>query len=612
MNFFENQDRARRSAAYCVMLSIAVVLSPPTLWALRSAWGGEVNWYETLAIFIVMLPFIAAGCWYQNRKISGSAKTIAEECGGYLISLNPQEDDRWLLDIVEEMAIASGSPVPMVYVLDREGINAFSAGYTAQDSAIGVSYGATVILNREEMQALVAHLFCQIHNNDIRVDARMTGVFTGAVCLAFLTALAGGGGATSGYLFIIGSGWAYLVYLAMSRIMRQRKYLADATAAQFTRNPQSVASMLMKIGGYEYGSLLGCNDTEDFLPMFFAAPYQKLARRLVSPHPPLDERIRRIDPSWDGEYPDVPPLESLMGDDEIADENRRRWEVLGAVTATVIATSQKSKEVSAAYLYQTQIDLSTIPYEVRAAARHTSGAQALIYRLLLSVDANSRAKQLKLFEDIPDQEVARFLQVLDGPMNSLDRYLRLPLFDLCIPALKQLEADKYARFTRNITVMIPTDYRTYVMGSALLHILNSKVLGLPKAKNRYTLRQREGDVTLLLLLLASMGHKGEEQMALAYYRACDVLPFYTAPLNTHRNDEEPEILGKTLKRLHQLKLKDKSILMDAIAVCIESDGHITHEEVELMRTIANVLDCQMPQRLQTPSLQDACTTALPT
>lgn len=508
-----------------------------------------------------------------------------------------------MLDIVEQMAIASGNPVPLVYLLDTRGVNAFAAGRTPQDSAICLTLGALYILNYEEVQAVVAHLFSQIYNNDMRVDTRMTGVYLGIACLALLIGLAGG------FMFVVGMGWIYLAFLAMSRVLRHRKYLADASAAQFTRNPQSVASALKKIGGYEYGSVISCREQEDFLQMFFAMPYDELGKRLASPHPPLKKRIRRLDPDWDGEYPDVPPLESLVGDDELAEENRRRWDILGAVTAPHFAVNDAGEEP--AYLYQAQLSLSKIPDGIRAAARHTDGAQVLIYRLLLCVQPDVRDQQLKLINADPNPVIAHYMQVLEAPMRDLDRYLRLPLFDLCIPALKQLPADEYEIFTNNMMVLAGVDDRTYLMGWALLHILNTQILQRPKAKSKYTLAQRESDVTLLLWLVANTGHRSEAQMELAYYRACDVLPFYTAPVNWLREGEGLERFNKPFKRLQQLKPDEKEILMEAVAVCIENDGHITHEEIELMRAIADILDCPMPEGLETPSIETAEASPLP-
>jgi len=606
MNFFEHQARARRNVAYRMALTTGVLLSPALLGTIVSlVVFGEVQWYEPLLACAVMLPFIAVGYWYQVRKLRGGGSAIAEKLGAFLISQQLDDNDRWVVEIVEEMAIASGSPVPKVYLLDKRGINAFAAGRTPQDSVIVVTLGALYILNYEEIRAMVAHLFSQIQNNDMRVDAQMTGVYLGIIWLALLI------GAANAFIFIIGVSWAYLVFLAMSRVIRQRKYLADAAAVQFTRNPQSVSSALKKIGGYEYGSLMGCDESEDFLAMYFAAPFKKLGERLIAPHPPLEKRIRRLEPGWDGEYPNVPPLTSLIGDSEQADENRRRWEVLGAVATAVSAVNRSDEEPDAVDRYQERVALATIPEVVSTAAHHPKSAQALIYRLLLSVNPQARDQQESQLQEIPDVEILDCLQKLKAPVANLDRYLRLPLLDLCAPALMQLAPAQYKLFTNTLMTIISVEETGVLTGWALVQILNGHAPGRRKFLERYTLIQRHNDVTLLLGLIAFKGHRSHSQAELAYYRACDVLPFHTAPMNVLKEEEGLEEFDQYITNLRQLKKDEKVILMEAIAVCIETDGHITHEEIELLRAMAAVLDCPVPEGMETPSFETVDAVRLP-
>lgn len=606
MNFFEHQARARRNGIYRIVLMTGVLLTPAMLFALASlAVFGEVKWYAPLVVCAVMLPFIAVGYWYQVRKLRGGGSAIAEQLGAFPISQQPGEGDRWVVEIVEEMAIASGNPIPRVYLLDKRGINAFAAGRTPQDSVITVTLGALYILNYEEIQAMVAHLFSQIQNNDMRVDAQMTGVYLGIVWLAMLIGMA------NPYIFVIGVGWAYLVFLAMSRVIRQRKYLADAAAVQFTRNPQSVSSALKKIGGYEYGSLMGCDESEDFLAMYFSAPFKTLGKRLVSPHPSLEKRIRRLEPDWDGKYPSVPPLTSLLGNSVQADENRRRWEVLGAVATAVSALNRTGEEPDAADRYQERVALDTIPKVVSTAAHHPKSAQALIYRLLLSANPQTRDQQESQLQEIPDVEILRCLQELKAPVANLDRYLRLPLLDLCAPALMQLAPAKYKTFTNTIMTITSIEVTGVLTGWALVQILNAHVPGRRKFLQRYTLFQRHNDVTLLLGLIAFKGHKSRSQAELAYYRACEVLPFYTAPKNALKEEDGLEEFDQYITNLRQLKKDDKDILMKAIAVCIETDGLITFEEIELMRAMAAVLDCKVPEGMETPSFETVDAARLP-
>lgn len=602
MNFFEHQARARRATTYRVALLTLVALSPSLLWLLLTTWLDETSWVGALVIFCLMIPFIAGGYWYEIRKLKRGGSAIAEQLGGELISHNPDEHEERLLEIVEEMAIASGSTVPLVYVLDKRGINAFAAGATPRDSVIGVSYGALLVLNREELQAVIAHLFSQIHRSDMRMDARMNGVAIGCGWVITLSVLGGGGSAISGILLLLGCGWMQLYARVMARAHRQRKFLADASAAQFTRNPLSVASALKKIASHEDESwVLDCRE-EDYLQIFFAAAQRHPEHRARTPYPSLEDRIRRIDPDWDGEYLCIPELESLLGDDKHAQENRRRWKVLGAV-ANVVSTLKHAEQTSSATaLYQTRAALDKIPQAVRTAGRHPSGAQALIYRLLLSPQIEQRERQLTLLRNFIDKEVDSYLRRLEAPMANLDLYLRLPLIDLCIPALKQLKTQHYRIFRTNLTLLIETDGRKDTLEWTLLHILELHLRGKPKVKSRYRLEQRADDVALLLILLAFMGHKSVAHAERAYYRASDALPYYPPPLKGRTRDRGLDDFAEALDNLRQLYPQDKQTLLEIMAVCIKDDGHITPEEIEILRATADILGCSMPEELQMPSL----------
>lgn len=603
MNFFEQQDRARRATTVRVWLLTLVALSPPLLWLLMTAWIDEASWLGALILCVFMLPFIAVGYWYEIRKLKGGGDAIAEQLDGDLISFEPaDEEERWLLDIVEEMAIASGSPVPLVYILDRAGINAFALGSTPANAVIGVTYDALVLLNREELQAVIAHLLSQLHTNDLRLDARMNAVGNGCGWIIALLALAGAHplGAT---LLLVGCGWLYVYNLLVARTNRQRKFLADASAAQFTRNPQSVASALKKIISYEDESwLLDCNEKTP-LAIYFAAPEENPKEGSRSPYPTLEERIWRIDPDWDGEYLDMPELESLIGDDKQSRENRRRWEVLGAVANIASNPGYSEDAPCAATLYQTRAALDKIPQSVRSTARQPSGAQALIYRLLLSPQAELRTRQLAQLQRFIDADVDRDLQKLEAPMTDLDLYLRLPLIDLCIPALRQLTPQQYTLFRTNLTLLIVADGRQDVLEWTLVHILELHLRGKPRVKRHYTLAQRAKDVALILALLAFTGQKRTAYAERAYYRASDVLPYDPVPLKAHKSTFGLEDFDKALNNLRQLKPHDKQILLEAMAVCIEDDAEITPQEIELLRATADILDCPMPEGLQTPLWQ---------
>lgn len=261
----------------------------------------------------------------------------------------------------------------------------------------------------------------------------------------------------------------------------------------------------------------------------------------------LEERIWHIDPHWDGEYPDVPPIDSLIGDSRQAIENRSRWEVLGAATVlpqafnlTDIAHGINSIGTpSAAHLYQARTTLNQLPEAVKAAAHNCSGAQALVYRLLLNPNPELQACQLESVRPFLNDEVARCMQDLHEPTINLDPYLRLSLIDLCIPALKQLLPDQYKVFRANMHLLIKADNCVDIVEWILLNIVERNVLGWPKAGSRFTLRQLASDVAMLLGALAAIGNNNPAQARTAYYRASDKLP-YLPP------QEKPQAIRQTI------------------------------------------------------------------
>ena len=227
------------------------------------------------------------------------------------------------------MAIASGMPVPDIYVLEQEsGINAFAAGYTPGDAAIAVTRGTLELLDREELQGVIGHEFSHILNGDMRLNIRLMGVLFGIMVLgligrmilrsghhASIVSSRRGRGAPA--VLIIGLGLAILggigVFVARAikaSISRQREFLADASAVQFTRQTDGLASALKKIGGYEEGSHLQAADPEEVSHMLFGTGSRLSG--MFATHPPLTERIQALDPHFKAS--DYPVVDTRTGE----------------------------------------------------------------------------------------------------------------------------------------------------------------------------------------------------------------------------------------------------------------------------------------------------------
>ncbi|HMP06022.1 MAG TPA: M48 family metallopeptidase, partial [Lacipirellulaceae bacterium] len=274
----------------------------------------------------VSLALIGGGSLFKVMQLRGGGHVVAESLGArrvYPDSTDPVE--RRLLNVVEEMALASGVPVPPVYLMDQEpAINAFAAGYSPSDAVVAVTRGCAEQLSRDELQGVVAHEFSHILNGDMRINIRMIGMLFGILLVGLLgrivvrSVLHSGGRRSrnskdgGGVLVLLAAGAALMILgyigtlignLIKAAISRQREFLADASAVQFTRNPTGLAGALKQIGGATSGSRLQAANAAEASHMYFSQGVWEGLTRLTATHPPLAERIRRLEPQWDGKYP---------------------------------------------------------------------------------------------------------------------------------------------------------------------------------------------------------------------------------------------------------------------------------------------------------------------
>jgi Zn-dependent protease with chaperone function len=284
MNFFERQEQSRQKTFQLILLfilaDIGVVLSVYFVAIVAVNYyanGAETSalprqWMDPLVllwVFAVVQALILGGSLVKIVALGRGGQYVAESLGGRLVNpstTNPAE--KRLVNIVEEMAIASGVPVPMVYVLDNEeGINAFAAGYTPGNAVVAVTKGSLNSFTRDELQGVIGHEFSHILNGDMRLNIRLIGLISGIMILATIGyhILRSGGRSRKGggpimfmglALIIIGYVGVFFARLIQSAVSRQREYLADASSVQFTRNPLGLANALKKIGGFSKGSLV--------------------------------------------------------------------------------------------------------------------------------------------------------------------------------------------------------------------------------------------------------------------------------------------------------------------------------------------------------------------
>ncbi|MCE0732582.1 M48 family metallopeptidase, partial [Halomonas sp. G15] len=337
MDFFTAQDRARRLSARlvlllllavvllvvltCVLVALAVVVMNPERMGAGDPLAAalEPRLFALVAGGVVAIVVLGGLVRHLQLRVGGYA--VAEALGGRPLALDTRdEDERRLLHVVEEMAIASGMPVPAVYLLDDAAINAFAAGHDSHDAVIGVTRGAIEHFDRDQLQGVIAHEFSHILHGDMRLNLRLVALLHGILVIGLagrflLRGLAGGrrrGSRRGGHVAIMGLGVALMAVgyagtlcgnLIKAAVSRQREFLADASAVQYTRNPEGIGGALQTLAAYRLGSHLLAANAAEFSHLYFGSGVRSLSR-FTATHPPLEARIRRVLPRWDGRLPE--------------------------------------------------------------------------------------------------------------------------------------------------------------------------------------------------------------------------------------------------------------------------------------------------------------------
>ena len=642
MNFFESQDRVRKHTALLVVLFVLAVVTLIVMTNLLvmivfgyvnseqlrdgETFFRQMDWQTFAAVSAGVGIVVLAGSLYKILALSGGGKVVAESLGGQLIAQDTQDpNQRKLLNVVQEMAIASGTPAPPVYLLANEpGINAFAAGLSPRDAIIGVTQGAIDHLSRDQLQGVIAHEFSHIFNGDMRLNLRLMGVLNGILILGILgyyllysasfsrgrrsnnqgaaamLALAIG-------LIVIGFAGTFFGGLIKAAVSRQREFLADASAVQFTRNPDGIAGALKRIGGLESGSKVENPGAPEVSHAFFAQGVSGFMQGLSATHPPLAERILRIDPQWDGKF-DSSDRADAARDEHRAGEAETMARRPAAGKAAAVAAGAAIAHVMTAMDQignpkQETIDyarslLSELSAAIKDAAREPHGARAVIYSLVLDKGQEVRARQLKQLQDHADAGVYALTLRLMPEMDRLDVKYRLPVLDIAMPALKQLSLSQYKSFKGNLTALIEMDSRVDLLEWSLQKILfshlDAQFFKVAPMKARYSdPGQVRKEVELVLSVIARAGAENQSDMEQAFGAAAQALGLSGLALLA-KDQIKVSDLDLALGELERLKPLAKSRFLKACVAGVVRDQRVSALEVELLRAFASALDCPMP------------------
>jgi len=613
MDFFSHQDRARRRTSWLVALyglavaGIMLAFYAVALGLFGSSEAGDRAglWQPEIFIWVAggVLAVVGFGSLFKIAQLGGGGSVVARSLGGRPVLPNTTDpDERRLLNVVEEMALAAGVAVPQVYLLDSEpGINAFAAGFTPRDAVIGVTRGCVRQLTRDELQGVIAHEFSHVVNGDMRLNIRLIGVLFGILLITVIgrgllrTAHLGGGGGRSSRgnskrggnplpllglaMIVIGYIGVFFANLIKSAVSRQREFLADASSVQYTRNPDGIANALRRIGGFAAGARVAHARAPEASHLFFGEAVGRGLTGLFATHPPLRERIRRLDPASNPQiasWADSGPAPSA-----------------GAAGVSGFAAGARAGTLD---LAAARAVLDRLPAALREAARDPVAARALLYALLRSPRPDIRETQDRAAH-AHDPHAESRLAALAQATASLPKDLRLPLAELAVPALKGLSHGEYRTFLAVLRLMAEADGEIDLFEYALRHLVIRHVepaFGkVSVAPVRYrTIAQVRSACETVLAALAVWGTADEAAAAACQEAGLRILGL-TAPARAASKASLGEV-DQALNTLAEASPQLKKQILEACVCCVQADGRVAPDQADLLRAIADALDVPMP------------------
>jgi Zn-dependent protease with chaperone function len=639
MDFFARQDDARASSRRLVIffvfgvLAMLLVINLVTAVAVAAMHQHgaplpvDLKVKIHLAVSVAMLAIVGLGSWYKVSELSVGGSAVAAMVGARPVDPGSHvPEERQLINVVEEMAIASGVPMPGVYLLDEDGINAFAAGYTTRDAVVAVTRGCMVRLTRDELQGVVAHEFSHILNGDMRLNTRLIGMVHGIILIALLGEILFRSAQLSGYsssrdrqsnglpllllglaLMVIGSLGALCGKLIKAAVSRQREFLADASAVQFTRNPAGIGGALKKIGGSYELAFVQNQRASEVSHLFLGRAQARPVFGWFDTHPPIAERIHAIDPQWDGEF--LPSAPVRIGDRVTATERRlgppggerAAWPTQDdAIPAlTKMGGGMRPAEVVASIgtvspdqvAFGTEL-LTRLPTALVTAAHDPFSARAAVLAVLVGQDATLTLPCLDDLDRV-DPPLARELRRVLEQVRELSPGVRLPVIDLAASSLGRMTPAQARTFLGTLdraTAAAPLPVQ-------LLAFLVRRHLE-PGPVKPGSVRNLGALLPHAEILLSALAHAGTSDQAVAqaaFTLAVDCLGAPRDRLTLLSSDAITAArLGAAIDQLVGAGPGHAKRLVESCAWCVASDGKVTLHEAELLRAVSVCLDCPMP------------------
>jgi Zn-dependent protease with chaperone function len=650
LNFFSQQDQARRQtrrmvalfvfAVVAIVVAVDLVAAVVYLGAMEQPIGEGALAAKVPRALLVWcslgtLALIAGGTIFRVMELAKGGVAVAEMVGATRVNRDSQNPgERRLLNVVEEMAIAAGISVPQVYLMGEEkGINAFAAGYTPNEAVVAVTRGTVDTLSRDELQGVIAHEFSHIMNGDMRLNIHLIGVLNGILLIGsiglFAMRSAGqirGSKESAGLifgLFFVGLALAAIGYVGVvfarlikAAVSRQREFLADASAVQYTRNPEGIGGALYKIG--KSTGLIANRHAEDLSHMYFGQSMKTSLAGLFDTHPPLEDRIKRVlgpnamlftrkqdrtaaagVPEFEGAVSALAQISAAVAPDAQASGTAwgKRPEAALRTTAQAVLASVGTPTTQ--HMDYARELLAALPAELRQAVGTQDGAKAALFALLLGAN-EVLAAQLALIERAEDSSVAAKAAVLAGQLRPLGARVRLPILDLAVPTLVVLAQPERDRILLLVKDLAEADRKVSIAEFVVLTLckryLGAHMKGAPPVKHKSLATVRTEIETVVSMLVHAARSPFE-----AYERAITSLGFEKPVLRPAAEISAAAVEGA----LYELKLLAplaKPAVIKACLAVVMYDGKISVVEAELMRAIAAALDSPLPPILEAPSI----------
>lgn len=617
MNFFEHQAEARAKTKWLVfyfilavagiVISLYIVARYAILF--ESTRNNSALWLELQntsfwspelfrVVLFVSLGLIALGSIIKLIQLSRGGISVAEMMGGRPV--DPSTDDlleRRLMNIVEEMSIASGVPAPKVYIMDYEtAINAFAAGTNPSNSVIGVTRGSLEKLNRDELQGVIAHEFSHILNGDVQLNINLLSVIAGILFISTIGRLlmqsprgparrrgAGNALPLAGLaLFIIGYLGLFFGRLIQSAVSRQREFLADASAVQFTRNPLGIAGALDKIATHSHIHMAN-GHSEEISHMLFATPFRSFGG-LFATHPPLVDRIHRIVPQVKVGELSGQQTTNVSQKIQTPQQNEEKMRVMPQ------SMTQRFGTLSLEGLAMASQLLETTPSNLIEAAHSQQGAMALTLCLTVHEDDQLKNRSFQLIKSGLGEGLLQNVKSLYEQIQSLNKSKRIALLEIAFPRLKELPPETFHNFHQALTAIIKLDGKLSIFEASVLRMV-SKVIERKK-HNNHSLNSLKVECFEVLKMISWIGSDTSAGAKRSLQAALKGLP----QIEMTEALEPPEwsTFDNALRQLANLNPGDKQKFLSAAAMAIGEDGFASESELEVFRLVSITLDVPTP------------------